>query len=1206
MDRAAILARAGIAGLPPPQLSEDLVLQAVAWHGADLLSSRDSSSSSSSSSSSDEPEDEPAGSTREYVVKAFGVLPCGRAAALTVLGVRPYFYVKDLEGPGGGAAQHSRLRGLGRDCDVVEVSPVSRVDFWGFTNYAPSRFFRIATTTRGGMLKMAKRCAADGMAIYESNVDPLLRFLHAADVQPAGFLRVAACAYARGPGRARMACKPGVMDFHAASAAVRGCASDGLYAPILVAAFDIECSSSHSDFPVAKKGYTKVAAELHERYLRTTRGRTLVEYEAKELIVACVVAAFRGCIRRDELPPATAARAEEAAADVSVAYPKSPARVTAADVLKCAQRAADHLYSELRGRAPSTSRKSRTAHAPTRKITSYLECGADYESDDSDGAPPPSSPVVTRLADVLDANFKHVPLAGDEVIQVGVTFHVHGRDDVCHRHVLTLGSCEAVAGVDVESFATEAELLAAFSRFVARADPDVLLGYNIFGFDWSFMYDRAEECMSPRALAAFCAGLSRLAKPEPVWDFELRRALFMRTQMQASSAMGENLLKYVEVVGRVQVDLMKVVMREHKLDSYRLDAVARHFTGSAKDDVSPADIFRLQRGSAADRAVIAKYCAQDCALCNQLAVKLNVLANNIGMANVCSVPLAFIFLRGQGVKIFSLVARHCARHGFAIPVIDKDAAAGEDGYEGAIVLEPRVGMYLDAPVAVLDYASLYPSSMISENISHDTLVLDDRYRDVPGVAYVDVPYEESRAGRFAQGRPGVLPTILADLLAARKVTRQRMELKRVACADGRELEGRVVAEDALEVTLESIGTSRSVVKIPRASVASIADAQDDFQKAVLDGLQLAYKITANSLYGQMGARTSPLYLKQVAACTTAVGRQMITRGKRFMEANYGAEVIYGDTDSIFVRFPGLAGRDVARCIRLTHEASAEFRKTIKPPHNLEFDKVLSPLILVSKKRYAGIKYEADDGRPGKFTSMGLVLRRRDNAPIVKAIYGGIIERIMRDRALDDAVAFLRGELARLAAGRVALEELVVTKALRTGYANPDTIPHYVLAQRIGARDPGNKPQSNDRVSYVYVVVDAKPGVKLLQGERIETPEFVSARGLPVDYKHYIENQVMKPCLQLLAIDLEGLPGYHNKHLPPSTPQTRAAHEAYWADVMCGLMVDKAGVEADAREALQKKREDAAKKLLFEDVLCGLDNASKGAQSIVNFMKKRGA
>jgi DNA polymerase elongation subunit (family B) len=146
---------------------------------------------------------------------------------------------------------------------------------------------------------------------------------------------------------------------------------------------------------------------------------------------------------------------------------------------------------------------------------------------------------------------------------------------------------------------------------------------------------------------------------------------------------------------------------------------------------------------------------QDCELCNRLAAKLEILANNAGMANVCLVPLSFIFMRGQGIKIFSLVAKRCRDDGFLVPTRyqaprpgDRGYVAGgggedeeEEGYEGAIVLEPEVGMYLEQPVSVLDYNSLYPSSMISHNLSHDSLVVDDAYDRLPGLEYSEVVYD---------------------------------------------------------------------------------------------------------------------------------------------------------------------------------------------------------------------------------------------------------------------------------------------------------------------------------------------------------------------------------------------------------------------------------------------------------------------------------
>ena len=78
--------------------------------------------------------------------------------------------------------------------------------------------------------------------------------------------------------------------------------------------------------------------------------------------------------------------------------------------------------------------------------------------------------------------------------------------------------------------------------------------------------------------------------------------------------------------------------------------------------------------------------------------------------------------------------------------------------------------------------------------------------------------------------------------------------------------------------------------------------EDDAQKSVLNGLQLAYKVVANSVYGQCVSKTSPIRSLEVAACTTAAGRDRIKDAKTIVETEFGGEVIYGDTDSIFIKF----------------------------------------------------------------------------------------------------------------------------------------------------------------------------------------------------------------------------------------------------------------------------------------------------------------
>lgn len=181
------------------------------------------------------------------------------------------------------------------------------------------------------------------------------------------------------------------------------------------------------------------------------------------------------------------------------------------------------------------------------------------------------------------------------------------------------------------------------------------------------------------------------------------------------------------------------------MDSYKLDNVASIFLGDNKNDLKPQEIFDKFKGNSEDRCVIAKYCIQDCCLVNRLIHKLKILENNIGMGNVCLVPLNFLFRRGQGIKIFSLIAKECMERDYLIPTIKSYRENMEEldsGYEGAVVLEPKEGIYLNEPIVVFDYGSLYPSSMISCNLSHDCYLMDEKYRvEDPNIEYKTISYD---------------------------------------------------------------------------------------------------------------------------------------------------------------------------------------------------------------------------------------------------------------------------------------------------------------------------------------------------------------------------------------------------------------------------------------------------------------------------------
>jgi DNA polymerase elongation subunit (family B) len=225
----------------------------------------------------------------------------------------------------------------------------------------------------------------------------------------------------------------------------------------------------------------------------------------------------------------------------------------------------------------------------------------------------------------------------------------------------------------------------------------------------------------------------------------------------------------------------------------------------------------------------------------------------------------------------------------------------------------------------------------------------------------------------------------------------------------------------------------------------------------------------------------------------------------------------------------------------------------------------------------------------KVKSMGIVLKRRDNAPIVKDVYGGIIDILMKEKNVDRAVEFLKGCLQNMAEEKCTMDKLIITKSLTSFYKTPQGVAHKVLADRMGKRDPGNKPNVGDRIPFVYI---QNPDKKALQGERIEHPDYILANKIKPNYAFYITNQIMKPIQQVFALVLENIPSY--KRQVPGLKRTIDG----WIDKMKDEATD---------EKIKKKiadiRNKEVKKILFDEYLIEIDNVTKGNQNIMSFFKK---
>ena len=1273
---------------------------------------------------------------KHFVIQMIGINEKGESCCVYINDYQPFFYLRIgydwVSDDACELLQYIRNK-IGRyhSPGVVSIEIVDHYKLYGFSGGQKNKFAKITfknTTTMNRVrglwytyLTADERMNSQDyrrltplkfknitLELYESNIPPLLRYFHIHNVSPSGWIFIQTTR-AQTPEIKTTTCN---FEYICNISHIKSLPDKETIVPYKICSFDGEMDSSHGDFPLPIKTYKRLAMNIVDIFMRIELSSQKLDISrAKDLLKRCILTAFS----MDKFD------------NVDIVYPKNkPSKSSIQSLiqillntpLKNAKSTTDednshlldidYIFEQIKQQTSSLNQTNdnnmndddennhdelESAPIWTKKYNSTKKMGKTEEKQliveillnpkyERDAKIQYTNEVLTKMFPRLE---------GDKVTFIGSTFLRYGEPEPYLNHCLVLGSCDPVEGAVIESVDTEMDLLLKWRNLIQTENPDVIIGYNIFGFDYEFMFRRAQENHCEHEFLK----LSR--KCDEVCAKETDGVLNIENTKIVLST-GEYDLRFYKTIGRLQIDMYTYFRRDFNLTSYKLDDVAGQYisdsikhinhindevhgnvtelisnnlaglhvgdfihiqisgftsdyykdgkkfrvlgidynreicgmnkNGSksnviiiggtelsegpsknvkwcmAKDDVSPQDIFRLSKGTSSDRAIVAKYCIQDCNLVHHLMSKIDVLTGYVEMSSICSVPISFLVFRGQGIKLTSYVAKKCREKDTLMPDLEKGSS--NDGYEGAIVLPPKCSMYMDNPVACVDYASLYPSSMISQNYSHDSKVWTKEYdlngtlvkvtgeRDVsgkfiydnlPGYQYIDIEFDTyrivrktptSRAEKIVSGKKicrwaqlpddqkSIMPAILEELLKARKSTRKKIKTE-----------------------------------------------SDPFMQNILDKRQLGYKVTANSLYGQCGARTSTFYEQDVAASTTATGRMMIIYAKRMVEEVYGnriydtkcggpvkcnAEYIYGDTDSVFFTFnleDHITGakirgqRALEMTIEIAQDVGALCSQFLKAPQCLEYEKTLMPFILLSKKRYVGMLYE-EDATKGYLKYMGLSLKRRDSCDYLKDTYGEILNILMRENNIQKAIEFLNKSLDNLIEGTVPMEKLTITKALRSDYKNPMQIGHWVLAERIGKRDPGNRPKPGDRMKFVFIVNNDK---KALMGDKIETTDYILEQNIQIDYTHYITNQLMKPLQQLFGLALE--PIWENQH-------KTAAIKMYRKEV---LNIERNNPDM---ELFMKKKEKYCsakiKTLLFDKFLTKIEHKRTGMRPIDGFFR----
>lgn len=374
----------------------------------------------------------------------------------------------------------------------------------------------------------------------------------------------------------------------------------------------------------------------------------------------------------------------------------------------------------------------------------------------------------------------------------------------------------------------------------------------------------------------------------------------------------------------------------------------------------------------------------------RLLSKLSITPHMFEMAAATSVPCDYIFQRGASVRVTSMLVNKMHEYGMICP----SQFIERESYQGSTILEAKTGIFWD-PVAECDFASMYPNIIRRHCICPSRLVLNERYGNLHGVRYMDIETDtgthrfaqdvehhddvgiETTTGRTRMLPQAVVPSLLADLAELRKQAK-----------------------------------------------SELAHAVDPWQHTLLDAKQMAYKVCMNAVYGAFGA-PGALFCRALAASVTAVGRRMIAETKDMVEKHIqGAEVVYGDTDSLFIRFGCRLDDAFTKGKHFAELITQHFAAPVK----LELEKVFWPLLLVGKKQFAGVHFSMPGDAPD-MNVKGLGLIRRDSCKHTRNTCISMLNCIMRDHSVQGAKDIAKNAARLLLRGQVDPNQLIMSKKL---------------------------------------------------------------------------------------------------------------------------------------------------------------------------------
>ncbi|CAO1623914.1 unnamed protein product [Parajaminaea phylloscopi] len=623
----------------------------------------------------------------------------------------------------------------------------------------------------------------------------------------------------------------------------------------------------------------------------------------------------------------------------------------------------------------------------------------------------------------------------------------------------------------------ELDMFNALIDLVRELDPEILVGYEIHNGSWGYVIERARHHLGYELVP------------------ELGRVNNLSTGTAGGKAdsWGWTQTSALKITGRHILNIWRLMRGELNLNQYTYENVVFHLLRSRVPRFPSDQLtqwYKSQRPHHVARVL--KYWIERVETDLLILETSGFVFRTAEFARIYGIDFFSVISRGSQFKVESVMFRIAKPESFLLPSPNSKQVAESNAAECLpLILEPQSAFY-KGPVLVLDFQSLYPSVMIAYNICYSTCL--GRVSKFQGV---------DKFGFSELSVPEGLITLLQDDINI--------------SANGLVYVKPHVRKSLLAKMLTEILDTRVMVK------GSIKGRKSDKSFVrTQNARQLSLKLLANVTYGYTSATFSGrMPCVEIADSIVQYGRETLEKAIALIHANtsWGAQVVYGDTDSLFIYLPD---RSKDEAFRIGNEISEAITAANPKPIKLKFEKVYLPSVLLAKKRYVGFKYEAPDEVTPEFNAKGIETVRRDGFPMLQRMLETCIRILFTSQDLSLVKSYCQKQWRSILASHAAINDFIIAKEVRLGGYSENGVPPpgAAVSTRRMLTDARLEPQHAERVPYLITLGEPKAKLNDLA---VDPGTMLANPMLQLNAMYYITRGIIPPLTRifnLLGADVE--------------------------------------------------------------------------------------